>query len=82
MMYVKVSKDKHISRWVDGEERTSSMLNEIESNPCIQNKKVINRGKRSKTLSDVKPFKNVSKNLQSFLEINLVQKEVLISHKL
>ena len=45
-------------------------------------KKVINRGKRSKTLSEVKPVKNISKNLQSFLEISPVQKEVLLSHKL
>ena len=45
-------------------------------------KKVINRGKRSKTLSEVKPVKNISKNLQMFLEISLVQKEVLPSHKL
>ena len=45
-------------------------------------KKVINRGKRSKTLSEVKPVENISKNLQSFLEIRLVQKEVLLSHKL
>ena len=40
------------------------------------------RGKRSKTLSEVKPVKNISKNLQSFLEISPVQKEVLLSHKL
>ena len=45
-------------------------------------KKVIDRGKRSKTLSEVKPVKNISKNLQSFLEISLVQKEVLYSHNL
>ena len=45
-------------------------------------KKVINRGKKSKTLSEVKPVENISKNLQSFLEIRLVQKEVLLSHKL
>ena len=32
--------------------------------------KVINRGKRSKTLSEVKPARNISKNLQSFLEIS------------
>ena len=44
--------------------------------------KVIDRGKQSKTLSEVKPVENVSKNLQSFLEISPVQKEVLISHKL
>ena len=45
-------------------------------------KKVIDRGKRIKTLSDVKPVKNISKNLQSFLEISPVQKEVLPLHKL
>ena len=31
--------------------------------PCITTKKVINRGKRSKTLSEVKLVKNISKNL-------------------
>ena len=45
-------------------------------------KKVINRGKRSKTLSEVKLFKNIIKNLQSFLEITPMQKEVLLSPKL
>ena len=45
-------------------------------------KKVINRGRKSKTLSEVKPVENISKNLQSFLEISPVQKEVLLSHKL
>ena len=45
-------------------------------------KKVIDRGKRSKTLSEVKPVENISKNLQSFLEISPMQKEVLLSHKL
>ena len=44
-------------------------------------KKIIDRGKRSKTLSKVKPVENISKNLQSFLEISRVQKEVLLSHK-
>ena len=44
-------------------------------------KKVINRGKRSKTLSEVKLAENISKNLQSFLEISPVQKEALFSHK-
>ena len=43
---------------------------------------VINRGKRSKALSVVKPDKNISKNLQSFLEISPVQKEVHPLHKL
>ena len=45
-------------------------------------KKVIDRGKRSKTLSEVKQVENISKNLQSFLEISLMQKEDLPSHKL
>ena len=45
-------------------------------------KKVIDGGKRSKTLSEVKPVKNKYKNLQSFLEVRLVQKEVLLSHNL
>ena len=30
--------------------------------------------------SEVKPVENISKNLQSFLEISPVQKEVLLSH--
>ena len=50
--------------------------------PCTKTKKVVDRGKRSKTLSEVKPVENISKNLQSFLEISPVQKEVLPSHKL
>ena len=40
------------------------------------------REKRSKTLNEVKPVKNISKNLQSLLEISPMQKEVLPSHKL
>ena len=38
--------------------------------------------KKSKTLRKVEPVKNISKNLQSFLGISLVQKEVLLLHKL
>ena len=45
-------------------------------------KKVIDRGKRSKTLSEVKQVENTSKNLQSFLEISPEQKEDPPSHKL
>ena len=37
---------------------------------------------KSKTLSEVKQVENISKNLQSFLEISPVQKEDLPSHKL
>ena len=68
MMDAKVSKDKNISRWVDQE--TLIYVTKM--------KKVIDRGKRSKTLSEVKPVENISKNLQSFLEISPVQKEVLL----
>ena len=45
-------------------------------------KKGIDRGKRSKTLSEVKQVENISKNLQSFLEISPVQMEDLPSHNL
>ena len=45
-------------------------------------KKVIDRGKRSKTLSEVRPVKNISKNQQSFLEISPMEKEVFLLHKL
>ena len=44
--------------------------------------KVIHTGQRSMTQSEVKPVKNISKNLQRSLEISPVQKEVLLSHKL
>ena len=45
--------------------------------------KVIDRGVRiDKTVSEVKPVENISKNPQSFLVISLVQKKVLPSHKL
>ena len=44
-------------------------------------KKVIDRGKQSKILNKVKPVENISKNLQSFLDVSLLQKEVLPSHK-
>ena len=43
---------------------------------------MIDRGKRSKTVSEVKPVENINKNLQNFLEKSPVQKEVLLSHKL
>ena len=49
---------------------------------CIKTKKVIDREKRSKALSEVKPVENISKNLQSFLDTTRVQKEVLLLHKL
>ena len=45
-------------------------------------KKVVDRGKRSKTLSEVKPVETMSKNPHSFLETSPVQNGVLPSHKL
>ena len=45
-------------------------------------KKVTNRGKRSKTLSEVKPVGNIRKELQSFLETSPMKKEVFLSYKL
>ena len=43
---------------------------------------MIDRGKRSKTLSEITQVENISQNMQSFLEISPVQKEVLPPHKL
>ena len=43
---------------------------------------VIDRGKRSQILSEVRVVENICKNPQSFLEITPMQKEVLPSHKL
>ena len=45
------------------------MLDEKELK--TRTKKVIDRGERSKTLSEVKPVEKISKNLQSFLEIRM-----------
>ena len=53
-------------------ERTSSMLDEIDSKTCIAAKKVVNRGKRSKTVSEAKPVKKISKNLQILFRDNLI----------
>ena len=49
---------------------------------CISTKKVTDRGKRRETLSEVKSVENIIKNLQTFLQIRPVQKDVLLSHKL
>ena len=45
-------------------------------------KTVIDRGKKSKTLSEGKSAENISMNLQNFIEINPMEKEDLLSHKL
>ena len=62
--------------------RISSMLDEIDQKPCTTIKNVIDRGKRSKALSEVKLVENISKNLQSFLERSPVQKEIFLSNNL
>ena len=49
--------------------------------PCTAMKK-IDRGRRSKTLSEVKLLEDISKIQQRFFEISPLQKEVLLSHKL
>ena len=79
MMNVKVSKDKHISRWVD-REVTSSLLDEIESKTVLKDED--RDQQRNQTMSEVKPVENIRKNLQSFLEISLEQKEVVPLNKL
>ena len=56
------------------------MLDEIESK--ILHKEGDQQKEKSKTLSEVKPVENISKNLQSFLEICPMQKGVFLSHKL
>ena len=58
------------------------MLDEIESKTVLKDEEGDGYRKRSKTLSEVKPLKNISKNPQSFLEVRPMQKEVLTSHKL
>ena len=58
------------------------MLDETQSKTMHKDEEGDQQRKRSKTLSEVKPVENISQNLQSFLEICPVQKEVLPSHKL
>ena len=53
--------------------RTSSRLDETESKTVHKTKKVTDIGKRSKTLSVVKPVKNISKHMESFLEMGPVR---------
>ena len=45
-------------------------------------RKVIDRGKRSKTLNEVKPVENISKDPEIFLGVSPKQKEAHPSHKL
>ena len=57
-------------------EKNASMLDEIESK--TETKKMIDRGERSKTLSEVKLVENISKNPQSFLQISIAQKKIFL----
>ena len=79
-MDIRVSKHKHISRWAIWENLICYMKQNKKL--LIATKKTINKGRRSKTLSEVKLAKNISKNPQNFLEISPMQNEVLLSHKL
>ena len=58
------------------------MLDKIASKIVHKDKNVVNRRERSITLSEVKSVKNISKNLQCFVEISPEQREVLFSYKL
>ena len=58
------------------------MLDKIASKIVHKDKNVVNRRERSITLSEVKSVKNISKNLQSLVEISPEQREVLFSDKL
>ena len=63
-------------------ESSSSMLDEIASRTVHKDKESDLLRKRNKTLNEVKPVETISKNLQSLLEISLMQNEVLPSDKL
>ena len=54
----------------------------MNKKPCITTKRLINRGKRNKTLSEVKLVKNIGKNLQRFLEISPVLHTYKTMHKI
>ena len=60
MMMLRSPKTKTLADWLI--ERTSSTLHEIEPKRVRKAKTVINRGKRSKILSEVKPAKNKSES--------------------
>ena len=62
--------------------REPHLWNEIETKTFHKDEEGDRYRKRSKTLTEVKPVEDISKNLQSFLEISPVEKEVLPSHKL
>ena len=79
MMDIKVKKDKQLA---DGLIKRTSSMSEESSSKTMHKDKVINRGKRSRALTEIKPVKIISNNLRSVLVIRPMQKEVLPSHKL
>ena len=56
------------------------MLDKIQSKTGHKDEEG-NQERKEVRQSEVKPVKNISKNLQSFLDTSPVQKEVLLSHK-
>ena len=77
-MDFKVSKDKYISRLVGWENLIYVRCNSIKN--CAKRWSIVE--KESKTLHEVKPVEKIDKNLESFLKISPVQKELPPSHKL
>ena len=80
MIDVKFFKDKDISRWVDRENLIYGRQNRAKA--VDKDKEGDQQRERRQALSEVKPFKNINKNLRSFLEISPTQKEVFVSPKL
>ena len=80
MMDVEFSKDKSI-RWGDRENLIYVRWNRIRN--CAQRQKMwsIEEKEVRYILNEVKPVENISKNLQSVLEMSPMQKEVFPSHK-
>ena len=58
------------------------MLDEITSKTVHKIEEEEGQGRRSKTLNEVKPVENISKNPDNFLDTNPFQKEIPPSHKL
>ena len=77
-MDIKVSKDKN-SRWIDWENLIYVSWNRIQN--CARRWRRWLIEEKEVRHSELKPVKNISKNLQGSLDISLVQKEVLVSHK-
>ena len=79
MMDVKVSKDKHICRWVDQEKLIYVRWNRIKNH--AHRRRWLTEVKEVRHC-EVKPVENISKNLQNFLAIRFVLNEVRPLHKL